>query len=72
MYQNTPEVDICYNYVFTSSFIQTLLSVPEFPFCNAITDESPVQPHHMRVADYTAGWDLHPTPKIKFLLLLLL
>ena len=45
-----------------SSLIQTVLSVPEFSFSSA--KKSPVQPPKWRVADYTAGWDLHPTPKI--------
>ena len=50
----------------TSSFIQTLLLVPEFLICR-----SPVQPSstlsRKQVADFTASWDLHPTPKIYFL-----
>lgn len=50
----------------TSSFIQTLLLVPEFLICR-----SPVQPSstlsRRQVADFTASWDLHPTLKIYFL-----
>lgn len=49
----------------TSSIIQTILSVSEFFLFKKVTDSTA----SLRVADYTAGWDLHPTPKIVFHLL---
>ena len=48
-----------------SSLIQTILSVSEFFLFKKVTDSTA----SLRVADYTAGWDLHPTPKIVFHLL---
>ena len=49
-----------------SSLIQTILSVPESPHMRVTG--SAAHRHIVRVADYTAGWDLHPTPKTLFLL----
>lgn len=45
------------NWYAASSLIQTILSVPE-----SIASMSPVQPEG-RLADYTAGRELHPAPK---------
>ena len=50
---------------YTPSLIQTILSVSEFFLFKKVTDSTA----SLRVADYTAGWDLHPTPKIVFHLL---
>ena len=45
-----------------SSLIQTILSVPEF----FLSLKSHRFSRLKRVADYTAGWDFHPTPKIYY------
>ena len=47
--------------------LSSRLSHPDYTVGTGILcNESPVQPLKQRVADYTAGWEFHPTPKIYY------